>query len=120
MVTLDRYTLTHYAGPMANWRVVPGLPLLVSDEGEVCSGVKMFAFPLRADPNIKGYLRVRVVIDGVRYRYFVHHLVLRAFVGPRLPGMETNHDDFDKTNNRLSNLAYVTQKENSDHYLATL
>jgi hypothetical protein len=42
----------------------------------------------------------------------VHSLVLRAFVGPRPPEHQIDHGDGVKTNNRLSNLEYVTAVEN--------
>lgn len=42
----------------------------------------------------------------------VHRLVAEAFIGPLQPGMETNHVDHDKRNNRADNLEYVTVREN--------
>lgn len=61
--------------------------------------------------------------DGVRYVYIrskhgpicrsVHNLVLTAFVGPRPDGMQCRHfPDRDRSNNRLENLQWGTQKEN--------
>jgi len=47
-----------------------------------------------------------------RRRYFVHRLVLLAFVGPCPAGMEARHLDGDPTNNRLPNLCWGTPKEN--------
>lgn len=45
----------------------------------------------------------------------VHRLVLFAFIGPRPPTVHTNHIDGDPTNNHLSNLEYVTPKQNLEH-----
>lgn len=45
----------------------------------------------------------------------VHRLVAKAFLGPRPAGKETNHIDGNKANPVLSNLEYVTKKENQQH-----
>jgi hypothetical protein len=49
----------------------------------------------------------------------VHVLVAEAFLGPRPEGQEVNHKDFERTNNRLANLEWVTKKENLRHLLAS-
>lgn len=50
---------------------------------------------------------------GARKQYFyVHALVLSAFVGPRPTGMEACHGDGDGLNNRLGNLRWDTHAEN--------
>lgn len=43
----------------------------------------------------------------------IHSLVLEAFVGSRPAGLVARHLDDDHDNNRLSNLAYGTQSDNS-------
>lgn len=42
----------------------------------------------------------------------VHTLVMLAYVGPRPEGYEVDHIDKDKLNNNLSNLRYLTIREN--------
>jgi hypothetical protein len=46
--------------------------------------------------------------------FYVHILVLEAFVSPRPPGMETCHRNGDRKDNRLSNLRWCTHKENTN------
>ena len=58
----------------------------------------------------KGYLSV--IIGGKSYR--VHRLVWETFVGPIQKGMQVNHIDEDKTNNRLDNLNLMTPSENTN------
>jgi hypothetical protein len=44
--------------------------------------------------------------------YYVHQLVLEAFVGPKPSGHETRHLDGSKNNSSLNNLVYGTHSEN--------
>lgn len=46
----------------------------------------------------------------------IHRLVAFAFLGQPKPGQrEVNHKDTDKWNNRVSNLEWVTSKQNHEH-----
>jgi hypothetical protein len=64
-----------------------------------------------------GYLHVSMRSIG-RVRKIprlVHRLVMLAFVGPCPAGLEVNHKNGKKDDNRLSNLEYVTGSENVLH-----
>lgn len=55
-----------------------------------------------------------VTVRGRPYR--VHRLVLRAFVGPPVwPRVEADHINFDRQDNRVSNLRWVSRQENVRH-----
>lgn len=70
---------------------------------------------LKPTPNpVSGYLMVSFTGPGrPRIYFYVHDLVLLAFVGPKPAGLEVCHDDGVRTNNRLSNLRYDTRKANA-------
>lgn len=52
---------------------------------------------------------------GKTTKYFVHRLVLLAFVGDIPPGHEVNHRNGSKTDNRLTNLEYASHQQNMQH-----
>lgn len=64
-------------------------------------------------PNRDGHIRITLKVDGKKRHPYVHQLVLRAFVGPCPPGLETCHNDGNPANNSIKNLRYGTKKENS-------
>ncbi|WP_454695716.1 HNH endonuclease signature motif containing protein [Achromobacter aegrifaciens] len=70
--------------------------------------------PLTLSRSPKGYLCVTLYQNGRCKRYSVHRLVLETFVGPCPAGMQTRHLDGIRSNNRLSNLCWGTQKENDN------
>jgi hypothetical protein len=72
-------------------------------------------------PNLRrdGYYVFGVGGTRPQKSFTVHSAVIAAFVGPRPEGLEINHIDGDKTNNRLDNLEYCTRAENIQHAFAT-
>ena len=108
------------AGAIVEWRPIAGFKgrYEVSSEGEVRSlarkGRKRQIF-LKPFNNTQGYLQVVLTKGGKRDQPRVHRLVMQAFVGPCPENMEVNHIDEDKTNNCISNLEYVTHKQNLNH-----
>ena len=59
-----------------------------------------------------GHLGVKLRRDGVVRSFYVHTLVLEAFVGPRPPEMEGCHWNDIPDDNRLSNLRWATRSAN--------
>lgn len=64
-------------------------------------------------PN--GYVQVKLTKDRKRIGKYVHRLVLEAFVGPCAPGMQGNHINGVKVDNRLANLEYTSSSDNHFH-----
>ena len=67
--------------------------------------------PLKALP-VRGYLRFVFCRDREKTQASAHRAVWEAFNGRIPPGLQVNHLNGDKHDNRLENLAVVTQSEN--------
>ena len=62
-----------------------------------------------------GYVKVTLVKNKRSYRKTVHRLVAEAFLGGEHPGLQVNHKNGIKDDNRLINLEWVTGSENVKH-----
>lgn len=62
--------------------------------------------------NTLGYGSVTICKGGRKVTEHLHTLVLRAFVGPRPEGHVGGHRDGNPSNNKLSNLDWITFVEN--------
>jgi DNA-binding winged helix-turn-helix (wHTH) protein len=73
---------------------------------------------LRPGVTLSGYLAVVLVRNGKPTTSRVHGIVAEAFIGPRPAGHVVNHKNGIKIDNRVSNLEYVTPRENSQHAIS--
>jgi hypothetical protein len=64
---------------------------------------------------VKGYFRVSLWIDGKMYQKNVHRLLAEKYIENPFDKAQVNHKDGDKLNNDLSNLEWVTPRENTIH-----
>ena len=107
------------------WRDIVGYEGLyaVSNCGRVKSLERLDSLGRRVNEKIlspskdgNGYLYVNFYRNGERKMYKVHRLVLMTF-NPvdNIDNLQVNHIDENKTNNHLSNLEWVTCKENCNH-----
>lgn len=89
----------------------------VSKDGKVYS-CKSNKF-LKITKTKGGYSKVDLYNNGKRKTVYVHRLVLKAF--GKYPSdytnekYEVNHLDFNKSNNNINNLEWVTHYENMKH-----
>lgn len=90
---------------------------MVSDEGYVLS---QKGNPLKPSFNRGGYQIINISIDGKPKGVAVHTMVARAFCNGYKPGLTVNHKDGNKTNNKASNLEWVTSYENTQHAINVL
>lgn len=68
--------------------------------------------------DFNGYLSIRFR-NGKQKRFLIHRLVANIFLSNPENLPIVNHKDRDKTNNNLSNLEWVTVKENDAHWRRT-
>lgn len=74
---------------------------------------------LKKHSNGYGYLIVALYKDKKRKSSYVHRLVAKCFVSNDDNKKCVNHINGDRTDNRVSNLEWVTQKENIHHAYKT-
>lgn len=99
------------------WKDIPGYDGVyqVSNLGRVKSFKHGKTRIMKSCDNSRGYLAIQLQKDGITKHHNIHRLVASAFFGQS--DKQINHKDFDRSNNKLENLEYCTQKENSKHAL---
>ena len=103
-------------GRTPEWRAIPSLKnkYEVSSAGEIRNSKTGKRISPGTTSN--GYFFFCPWIDGKQQSYpRVHQCVAEAFIGPCPAGLEVNHIDGNKKNNRIENLEYVTHSENMIH-----
>ena len=67
---------------------------------------------LKTNINSDGYYNVKLYKDGVTKSFRVHRLVWETFNGDIPEGMQVNHINEIKTDNKIENLNLLTPREN--------
>ena len=109
------------------WRDIPGfeglyqasnLGEIKSLEKEVWNAHQMIARPekiLKPFSDKKGYLRVKLYKSGRNYTKKIHRLIAQTFLSNPDNKPEVNHEDGNKSNNKVNNLSWATTEENIRH-----
>lgn len=87
----------------------------ITDDGRVWSKKKNKW--LKPSQTQKGYLYVCLSKDGINYARRIHRLVAEAFIKNHDNKSSIDHINTIKTDNRVSNLRWVTPKENNNNPL---
>ena len=102
---------------MEHWKAISGYEGLyeVSDLGRVKSLKYGKERILKPGSGGDGYLNVALCKDGHVKGKLIHRLVAEAFI-PNPNNLETiNHKDEVKTNNTVSNLEWMSQRDNNNY-----
>lgn len=65
--------------------------------------------------NQAGYCVLQICVKGKRRGLSLHRLVAEHFIPNPDNKPEVNHKDFNKENNHVNNLEWVTAQENTNH-----
>lgn len=102
---------------MELWKSIEGTNglIAVSSEGRVLSLLSGKPRILKTTVDSKGYHRIRVTIERDKKSFKLHREVAKAFI-PNINNLpQVNHKDGNKNNNSVSNLEWVTNRENALH-----
>lgn len=65
--------------------------------------------------NDRGYLKIKLSVNGKRYLRYIHRLVAEAFIPNPNNYKEVNHKDSNPENNRVDNLEWCDRRYNLDY-----
>lgn len=96
-----------------SWREIPETEYQVSNTGKVMRAGKILK-PFTDSKN-KGYKLVSLSVSGKVRKKTIHRLVAEAFLKNPKGLEQVNHKDGNPSNNNLSNLEWVSNRENTQH-----
>lgn len=95
-------------------RIIENYPnYTISDKGEIVN--------INTNKELKGYIRkdgyviISLSKGGKKYKCYLHRLVAETFIPNPNNLPQVNHIDEDKTNNCVSNLEWITPKDNCNY-----
>ena len=102
------------AKQIADMKPIPGFEdYLISKDGQVYSTkTNKFFNPSKTKD---GYLKVALRANNKAYYFRVHKLVAMTYLENPNNLPEVNHKDFDRTNNSLDNLEWISHEDNMLH-----
>lgn len=97
------------------WKLIEGFDGIysVSNYGDVKNN--RTGKLMKPRKNEKGYLRIGLTTNGKQKCMRVHRLVAQEFIPNPENKLQVNHIDFNRENNCVSNLEWVTNQENTQY-----
>lgn len=98
------------------FRPIKGFPgYLISNCGNILSFKRRNPYIMEKTHNSDGYVIARLYKNRRAYQIFMHILVATAFIGPKpADGYEVDHINGIRDDNRVENLQWLTQQQNSE------
>lgn len=94
---------------ISNFGNIRSLDRWINNHGTLVFRMGKILSPSKSGP---GYLQIAFYVDGKTQKKYIHRLVMEAFNPTDNPELEINHIDENKENNMITNLEWVTHKEN--------
>lgn len=96
------------------YAAIKGTKYIASAAGEIYRRTRTRYRPVKPFDNGIGYRRISLYTEanGTKKTLLVHRLVWEAFNGPIPEGLEINHKNRNRSDNRLENLELLTHLEN--------
>lgn len=70
---------------------------------------------LKQSKTKEGYLQVQLYKNGKCEKFYTHRIIATMFISNPDNLAEVNHKDFDRTNNKIENIEWVSREENIQH-----
>jgi hypothetical protein len=111
----DEYTATQ---PMPEGKTMTEYPnYIITNDGKVYNSQRKRFLCLKK--HVNGYIGIALTsYDNKRKNFYAHRLVALLFIDNPKNYPEVNHIDFDKTNNKIENLEWISPSGNSKHNLS--
>ncbi len=99
------------------WKAIKGTNgmIEISDDGMVRSLLSGTPRILKTQKDTKGYHRLRVTINQVKMSFKIHREVAKAYIPNPKHLPQVNHKNGNKDDNSVSNLEWVSNRENCIH-----
>lgn len=100
--------------PVPEGKIMTGYPnYIITNDGRVYNSRKnKYVVPVKYE---NGYICISISDGKKRKTFSVHRLVAILFIDNPHNYLEVNHIDFDKTNNKVENLEWISRSDNMKH-----
>lgn len=101
--------------PNEKWRIVPSIPVLEASSLGRVRRIETGRVLLGSESKKTDYCQIGLSYNSKKIGPLVHRLITEAWLGACPKGMQVNHINGKKNDNRLENLEYMTPSQNKKH-----